>query len=112
MSVGRLPELVQVRVQGGEALPPHELLAALGQQRAAFAQARSGQQAPSTEAQADPDAPLPVVRTYRFEPPHRPGAAAPVELEDFELGWATSQRGKTPVEGLAELWRLRMSRAP
>jgi ATP-dependent Clp protease ATP-binding subunit ClpA/ATP-dependent Clp protease ATP-binding subunit ClpC len=105
-SLGRLPQLVQVRVLTADAKAPGIVLDERARAREAFKKARAQGR---TEV-ADPDAPLPTVRVYRFEPAVGRDAATPLEVEDFELGWATATRGKSPVDALPELWRLRMSR--
>jgi ATP-dependent Clp protease ATP-binding subunit ClpA/ATP-dependent Clp protease ATP-binding subunit ClpC len=103
-SLGRLPQLVQVHVLPGGSLFPRALLEERQRQREAFQRARA-----ADGEVADPDAPLPTVRVYRFEPPIG-GGVVPLEVEDYELGWATTGRGKAAVDLLPELWRLRMSR--
>jgi ATP-dependent Clp protease ATP-binding subunit ClpA/ATP-dependent Clp protease ATP-binding subunit ClpC len=105
-SLGRLPQMVQVRVLPGDARTPMQLLEDRAGGRAAWQKARAEGGAEAV----NPDAPLPMTRIYRFEPPGPSGAATLLEVEDHELGWATSTRGKTAVDVLPELWRLRMSR--
>jgi ATP-dependent Clp protease ATP-binding subunit ClpC len=101
-SLGRLPQLVQVRVFPGSSPSPRELLEARRRRREDLQ--RGGEA-------GDFDEPLPITRLYRFEPPEGARAAA-LTVEDFELGWATAGSARSPVDLLPELWRLRMSREP
>jgi len=107
-SLGKLPLLVQVRVHDGTAPAPRALLEQRAREREEFKRAR----AEDRLGAFDPDAPLPTTRVFRFEPPSGSAAAAPLEVDDYELGWATATRVKAVVDVLPELWRLRMSRVP
>ncbi|HEY3450295.1 MAG TPA: AAA family ATPase [Myxococcales bacterium] len=105
-SLGKLPLLVQVRVHDGRAPAPRALLEQRAEEREEFKRAR----AEDRPGVFDPDAPLPTTRVFRFEPPVGSAVSAPLEVDDYELGWATATRVKAVVDVLPELWRLRMSR--
>jgi ATP-dependent Clp protease ATP-binding subunit ClpC len=59
---------------------------------------------------SNPWALLPVVRKIRFDPPRADGAAAPLEIEDYAMGYAETMQVWTVGEALTPLWLLRMSR--
>jgi ATP-dependent Clp protease ATP-binding subunit ClpA/ATP-dependent Clp protease ATP-binding subunit ClpC len=58
----------------------------------------------------NPDGLLPLVREYHFDPPTRSGESAPLEVTDFALGYAGSQRVRSLDLGLPTIWLLRMGR--
>jgi ATP-dependent Clp protease ATP-binding subunit ClpA/ATP-dependent Clp protease ATP-binding subunit ClpC len=60
----------------------------------------------------DPEAAMPVLRAYRFEPPARSGGVSVLELDDYLLTHSGSHRVASPAEALPALWRLRMSQNP
>lgn len=107
-SSARLPEVVKVRVHAAQAPEPEALLALHAAKLQAFHKAR---QQGVSDLPEDPEAAVPVVRSYRFEPSTRPGGAV-VELEDYLLTYSASHRVTTPAEALPTLWRLRMSQNP
>jgi ATP-dependent Clp protease ATP-binding subunit ClpA/ATP-dependent Clp protease ATP-binding subunit ClpC len=107
-SSGRLPEIVKVRVHDAQAPAPAVLLAGHGARLQAFHQARQEGVRPLPE---DPEAAMPVVRAYRFEPPTRQGLAE-LELDDYLLTYSGTHRVRSPAEALPVLWRLRMSQNP
>ncbi|WNG27137.1 ATP-dependent Clp protease ATP-binding subunit [Cystobacter fuscus] len=107
-SSGRLPEIVKVRVHDAQAPAPAVLLAGHGARLQAFHQARQEGARPLPE---DPEAAMPVVRAYRFEPPARQGQAE-LELDDYLLTYSGTHRVRSPAEALPVLWRLRMSQNP
>ena len=53
---------------------------------------------------------LPLARSYRFDPPAEGKPAADLELEDYLLGYAGTQRVRSIADGLHRIWLLRMSR--
>ena len=55
----------------------------------------------------NPDALLPIVRRYGFDPPS-PGAMTWVDVEDYPLMYAYRGRSKTMFEALDTVWLLRM----
>ncbi|WP_437876921.1 AAA family ATPase [Sorangium sp. So ce513] len=106
-SLARGPEVVRVRV-----LPSRPGLSPAGavrdhlERQAAFDEAaRRGRALPP-----NPAALLPVVRRIRFDPPRRPGRAAPIEIEDYVMGHAEAALVRSLSQALAPLWLLRMSR--
>jgi ATP-dependent Clp protease ATP-binding subunit ClpA/ATP-dependent Clp protease ATP-binding subunit ClpC len=58
----------------------------------------------------NPDGLLPLVREYHFDPPTRSGESASLQVTDFALGYAGSQRVRSLDLGLSRLWLLRMGR--
>ena len=107
-SSGRLPEIVKVRVHEAEAPEPAVLLAGHAARLHAFHEARQEGRRPLPE---DPEAAMPVVRAYRFEPPARQEVAE-LELDDYLLTYSGTHRVRSPAEALPTLWRLRMSQNP
>ncbi|WP_437317745.1 AAA family ATPase [Sorangium sp. So ce385] len=106
-SLARGPEVVRVRV-----LPARPGLSPAGavrehlERQAAFDEAaRHGRALPP-----NPAALLPVVRRIRFDPPRQPGRAAPIEIEDYAMGFAEASLARSLSQALAPLWLLRMSR--
>ena len=59
---------------------------------------------------ADPESLLPVVRRIRFNPPERPGAVAPYEIEDYRTAYVDRGNVADIAEALPTLLWLRMSR--
>jgi ATP-dependent Clp protease ATP-binding subunit ClpC len=106
-SLGRAPELCKVRVRpAAAAAAPRDLLEA----HAAAVRAWQRGLEEGGALPENPEAPEPVVRSYRFEPAGRTGAQVPVEIEDHLVGWAGTLRGRGLADALPPLWRLRMSR--
>jgi len=58
----------------------------------------------------DPAGLLPAVRRLRFDPPPRPGEAAPLEIEDYPSGQVIVERSRRPIDALRPLVWLRASR--
>ena len=108
-SSGRLPEIVKVRVHGADAPEPLTLLELHEGKLQAFHQARQAGVRPLPE---DPEAAMPVLRAYRFEPPARAGGVSVLELDDYLLTHSGSHRVASPADALPALWRLRMSQNP
>jgi ATP-dependent Clp protease ATP-binding subunit ClpA/ATP-dependent Clp protease ATP-binding subunit ClpC len=50
------------------------------------------------------------VRTIRFDPPSQAGRAAPIEIEDYVMGYADAAAVRSLGQALEPLWLLRMSR--
>ncbi|MBM7116208.1 AAA family ATPase [Archangium primigenium] len=107
-SSGRLPEIVKVRVHPADAPAPPLLLASHAARLQAFHEARQQGLQPLPE---DPEAAMPVVRAYRFEPPSRQQVAE-LELDDYLLTYSGVHRVRSPADALPTLWRLRMSQNP
>ncbi|MCA9712227.1 MAG: hypothetical protein KDK70_40700, partial [Myxococcales bacterium] len=59
----------------------------------------------------NPDAVLPIVRRYRFDPPP-PGELSPLEVEDYPLAHALQTRARSLADVLPSLWLLRVGGAP
>lgn len=108
-STGRLPEIVKVRVHGEAASAPLELITQHDTKLQTFHKARQEGVSPLPE---NPEAAVPVVRAYRFEPPARQNAVSTLELDDYLLTHSGSHRVRTPAEALPALWRLRMTQNP
>jgi ATP-dependent Clp protease ATP-binding subunit ClpC len=53
---------------------------------------------------------LPAVRKLRFDPPKQVNANAPIDIEDYAVGYTTQWRVKKIQDALERLWLLRMSR--
>ena len=104
----RLPEIVKVRLHPADAPEPVELLALHGPKLQAFHKARQEGVSPLPE---NPEAAVPVLRAYRFEPSPRSGGAE-LELDDYLLTHSGTHRVRTPGDALPVLWRLRMSQNP
>ena len=105
-SLSRGPEVVRVRVLPATAgRTPARLVQEHRAAKAVFdAAARSGGPLPP-----NPSALTPVVRKIRFDPP-RPGRSAPLEIEDYVMGYAETSQVGSLAQALAPLWLLRMSR--
>ncbi|MBV1861454.1 MAG: hypothetical protein KUG77_23745 [Nannocystaceae bacterium] len=56
---------------------------------------------------ANPDALLPIVRRYTFDPP-TPGALGWIDVEDYPLMYAYRGRSASLREALDTVWLLRM----
>jgi ATP-dependent Clp protease ATP-binding subunit ClpA/ATP-dependent Clp protease ATP-binding subunit ClpC len=54
---------------------------------------------------------LPVVRKVQFDPP-KPGALAPLALEDYAVAWTSRREARSLADALAPLWLYRASRVP
>ncbi|WP_437647781.1 AAA family ATPase [Sorangium sp. So ce362] len=106
-SLARGPEVVRVRVLPARpGLSPATAVREHLERQAAFDEAaRHGRALPP-----NPAALLPVVRRIRFDPPGRPGRAAPIEIEDYAMGYAEAALVRSLSQALAPLWLLRMSR--
>ncbi|AKT43856.1 AAA family ATPase [Chondromyces crocatus] len=106
-SLGRGPELVRVRVlPASPGVTPRSVLADHLARKAAFDEAtrRGG------ELVESPSALGPVVRTFRFDPPERPGRNATFEVEDYVMGHADRMEVRSIEQGLEPLWLLRRTR--
>ncbi|WP_437968286.1 AAA family ATPase [Sorangium sp. So ce260] len=106
-SLARGPEVVRVRVLPARpGLSPAAAVREHLERQAAFDEAaRHGRALPP-----NPAALLPVVRRIRFDPPRRPGRTAPIEIEDYAMGYAEAAQVRSLSQALAPLWLLRMSR--
>ncbi|WP_437288533.1 AAA family ATPase [Sorangium sp. So ce406] len=106
-SLARGPEVVRVRVLPARpGLSPAAAVRDHLDRQAAFDEAaRRGRALPPNPAEL-----LPVVRRIRFDPPRRPGTAAPIEIEDYVMGYAEASSVRSLSQALAPLWLLRMSR--
>jgi ATP-dependent Clp protease ATP-binding subunit ClpA/ATP-dependent Clp protease ATP-binding subunit ClpC len=63
--------------------------------------------APAGEPLPDnPDAVLPVIRRYRFEP--RADRPTPIDVEDYALSHVTSTRARHLLDVMPTLWLLRL----
>jgi ATP-dependent Clp protease ATP-binding subunit ClpA/ATP-dependent Clp protease ATP-binding subunit ClpC len=107
-SLGRLPEIVQVRVTPAGNETPKQIIDDSTARKLAFQTARTRGE---RTTMADPFVPPPVVRTYRFEPPMRANESAPLDIEDYLLGYVGQVRVRTLAEALVNPWLLRRSRA-
>ncbi|MFY0577121.1 hypothetical protein ACN28S_24895 [Cystobacter fuscus] len=83
---------MKVRVHDAQSPAPAVLLAGHGARLQAFHQARQEGARPLPE---DPEAAMPVVRAYRFEPPARQGLAD-LELDDYLLTYSGTHRVRSP----------------
>jgi ATP-dependent Clp protease ATP-binding subunit ClpA/ATP-dependent Clp protease ATP-binding subunit ClpC len=101
-------EIVRVRVLPafGESGPVTAMdhLASQGQARDAFVEALEAGREDAMPA--NPDAVLPILRRYRFEP--RGGDPAPIDVEDYRLSHVTSTRARRLADVLPTLWLLRL----
>ncbi|WP_437677372.1 AAA family ATPase [Sorangium sp. So ce131] len=106
-SLARGPEVVRVRVLPARpGLTPASAARDHLDRQAAFDEAaRRGRALPP-----NPAALLPVVRRIRFDPPRPPGRPAPIEIEDYVMGYAEASLVRSLSQALAPLWLLRMSR--
>ncbi|WP_437279300.1 AAA family ATPase [Sorangium sp. So ce375] len=106
-SLARGPEVVRVRVLPARPglSPAGAVQEHLDRQSAFDEAARHGRALPPNPAEL-----LPVVRRVRFDPPRRAGATAPIEIEDYVMGYADSAQVRSLAQALAPLWLLRMSR--
>ena len=106
-SLARGPEVVRVRVwsAGPEDTPARMIEAEEEKQRRFDEAARLGVPLPES-----PTALLPVVRKIRFDPPRRAGASAPLDIEDYVMGYAETVVVRSIAEALLPIWLLRMSR--
>jgi len=106
-SLARGPEVVRVRVwsAGPEDTPARVIEAEEEKQRRFDEAARLGVPLPES-----PTALLPVVRKIRFDPPRRAGASAPLDIEDYVMGYAETVVVRSIAEALLPIWLLRMSR--
>ncbi len=98
-------EVVRVRVLEG-VRSPAEHLCVVAREREAFVEALEQGRTPLP---ANPDAVLPIVRRYHFDPPH-PGELSPLEVEDYSLAHALRTRARALADVLPSLWLLRVGR--
>ena len=109
-SLAEGPEIVRVRVwPAPPQVPPAQVVSELAERLKAY-EGRAASQSPEALALESPAKLYPVVRKIRFDPPRRPGALAPLELEDYALGYATTIHGRALADALPLLWLLKMSR--
>lgn len=100
-SLGGGSEVVRVRVLTGDETPQqHD--DRLVEQRAAFVDALQR----GTELPANPDAVLPIIRRYRFDP--QPDTLSAIEVEDYPLAYAIETRARQLQDVLPQLWLLRI----
>ncbi len=96
-------EVVRVRALPGYGAELSEHLDRLDAERGEFSRAlETGQKTPS-----NPDALLPIIRRYTFDPP-TPGALAWIDVEDYPLMYAYRGRSASLQEALDTVWLLRM----
>lgn len=101
-------EVVRVRVRRGGTQRPADHVRAQARAREDFIHALEH----ADPAQVDnPDAVLPIIRRYRFDPP-RSHEIAPIDVEDYPLGHAMSTRARSLAEVLPVLWLLRLGTLP
>ncbi len=96
-------EVVRVRALLGLGASLDAHLEALGASRSAFCEALEA----GTGLPDNPDALLPIVRRYTFDPP-APGALAWIDVEDYPLMYAYRGRSATLDDALQTVWLLRM----
>ncbi|MEM9459285.1 MAG: AAA family ATPase [Myxococcota bacterium] len=96
-------EVVRVRVLDG-AIDPAEHVRRLDRERDAFVAAL---EAGRSTLPDNPDAVLPIVRRYRFDPP-RPGELSTLDVEDYPLAHVLSTRARSLADVLPSLWLLRV----
>ena len=94
-------EVVRVRVLPADVTPAAHLQR-LATQRQAFVQALEA----GAELPDNPDAMLPIVRRYHFDPPSH--GTAPIVVEDFPLAYALESRAARLSDVMTELWLLRI----
>ena len=104
-SVAGGTEVVRVRVLSGVDVDLDAHLDAASARRLAFSKALE-----AGEVQENPDALLPIVRRYTFDPP-RPGALAWIDVEDYPLMYAYRGRSASLDDALQTVWLLRMGAA-
>jgi len=102
-SVSGGTEVVRVRALPGYGAGLGEHLDGLEAARNAFSAAIENGDASA----ANPDALLPIVRRYTFDPP-TPGALAWIDVEDYPLMYAYRGRSASLREALDTVWLLRM----
>lgn len=96
-------EVVRVRTLPGYGAGLGEHLDGLDAARSAFSAAlETGQGTPT-----NPDALLPIVRRYSFDPP-TPGGLGWIDVEDYPLMYAYRGRSASLREALDTVWLLRM----
>ncbi|MCX4241409.1 AAA family ATPase [Paraliomyxa miuraensis] len=98
-------EVVRVRVLDGS-ITPAEHVRRLETEREAFV---AGLESGAVPLPDNPDAVLPIVRRYRFDPP-RPGEPTSIEIEDYPLAHAVQTRARGLADVLPSLWLLRVGR--
>ena len=96
-------EVVRVRVLDG-AIDPAEHVRRLDGEREAFVRAL---EAGGSALPDNPDAVLPIVRRYHFDPP-RPGELSTLDVEDYPLAHVLSTRARSLADVLPSLWLLRV----
>ncbi len=103
-SLGGGSEVVRVRVLPGTVSPP-EHAATLSSDRTAFVDAlQAGAALPD-----NPDAVLPIVRRYRFDP--SPDGPTRLEVEDYPLAYALQTTARSLSDVLPQLWLLRIGQS-
>ncbi len=96
-------EVVRVRVLSESVVPPAEHVAGLDRRRAAFLAALEAGEPPPPD---NPDAILPVVRRYDYDP-QRSDDPTWIEVEDYPLTYAVRTQVKRLQDILPTLWLLR-----
>lgn len=99
-------EVVRVRALPGRASDLDAHLETLGAAAVGFTDALEA----GTPLPSNPDALLPIVRRYSFDPA-TPGAMAWVDVEDYPLMYAYRGRSSSLQEALDTVWLLRMGAA-
>jgi hypothetical protein len=96
-------EVVRVRVLAGTSIEPADHVADLARQRDAFVAAL---EAGEPVAADHPDAILPIVRRYDYDP-QRSDEPSWIEVEDYPLTYAVRTQVRSLADVLPTLWLLR-----
>jgi ATP-dependent Clp protease ATP-binding subunit ClpA/ATP-dependent Clp protease ATP-binding subunit ClpC len=102
------PEILRIKVTPAPlGVTPFERMSRHREAKIAFEKAIEKGVSPLPE---NPEALLPVVRRFRFDPPGDGAPPTTLEVEDFPLGYTTMVRRSRLSDALPFLWQLRMSR--
>jgi ATP-dependent Clp protease ATP-binding subunit ClpC len=105
------PEIVRVSVlPRGEGARPEARARKFQMERRAFDDAIAG--SAGAMPPGNPAKLTSLVRKVRFDPPVREGASAPVEIEDYVMGYFAEISARTLADALTHVWLLRSSRRP